>query len=113
MIGNLLNNGLNYAFSGTTIKVSLVISDDKLIMSFENKSDTITEDLAKHIFDKYVCGNSLQSNMNMGLGLYFCRKVVEAHEGSIRLEGDENDNKFIVELPILKENVVYIKEIVL
>ena len=50
--------------------------------------------------------------MNMGLGLYFCRKVVEAHEGSIRLEGDENDNKFIVELPILKENAVYIKEIV-
>lgn len=113
VIGNLLNNGLNYAFSGTIIKVSLVISDDKLIMSFENKSDTITEDLAKHIFDKYVCGNSLQSNMNMGLGLYFCRKVVEAHEGSIRLEGDENDNKFIVELPILKENAVYIKEIVL
>ena len=113
VIGNLLNNGLNYAFSGTTIKVSLVISDDKLIMSFENKSDTITEDLAKHIFDKYVCGNSLQSNMNMGLGLYFCRKVIEAHEGSIRLEGDENDNKFIVELPILKDNAVYIKEIVL
>lgn len=113
VIGNLLNNELNYAFPDTVVKVSLMKSKNKLVMSFKNKSDTISKDLAKNIFDKYVCGSALQSNMNMGLGLYFCRKVVEAHEGRIYLQTNENDNKFIVELPILNENAIYIKGIVL
>lgn len=113
MIGNLLNNELNYAFPDTIVKVSLMKSKNKLTLSFKNKSDIISKDLAKNIFDKYVCGSALQSNMNMGLGLYFCRKVAEAHEGNIHLEAHKNDNKFIIELPFLDENAIYIKGIVL
>ena len=113
MIGNLLNNELNYAFPDTIVKVSLMKSKNKLTLSFKNKSDIISKDLAKNIFDKYVCGSALQSSMNMGLGLYFCRKVAEAHEGNIHLEAHKNDNKFIIELPFLDENAIYIKGIVL
>ena len=113
VIGNILNNELNYAYPNTNVIVNLKKSKNKLTMSFSNQSKEISKELAANIFDKYVCESSLQNNMNIGLGLYFCKKVVEAHEGRISLNANKNDNTFIVELPLLKENAICIKEIVL
>ncbi|MDO5304702.1 MAG: ATP-binding protein [bacterium] len=82
-------------------------------MKIQNRSDIISDSLKKHIFDKYVCSDNLQNNSQTGLGLYFCRKIIEAHEGHIRLYNNEYENIFEVELPLTNENSALISQVVL
>ena len=113
VISNLLNNAVNYAFENTEINISLQSEKDKFLLKIENKSDVISDSLKKHIFDKYVCSENKQNNSQTGLGLYFCRKIVEAHEGHIRLYNNDYSNTFEVELPTINENSALISQVVL
>ncbi len=113
VVSNLLNNAVNYAFENTEIKISLLSKGEKFFLKIQNRSDIISDSLKKHIFDKYVCSDNLQNNSQTGLGLYFCRKIIEAHEGHIRLYNNEYENIFEVELPLTNENSVLISQVVL
>lgn len=113
VVSNLLNNAVNYAFENTEIKISLLSKDEKFFLRIQNRSDIISDSLKKHIFDKYVCSDNLQNNSQTGLGLYFCRKIIEAHEGHIRLYNNEYENMFEVEIPMSNENSALISQVVL
>ena len=113
VIGNMLNNGINYAYENSPVTIKLYKERDSIFFVITNKSNEISQSLKEQIFDKYVCGEPLQSSNGIGLGLYFCRKIVEANEGKILLDASGNDNSFIVELPILSEDHALINEIVL
>ena len=113
VIGNMLNNGINYAYENSLVTIKLYKERDSIFFLITNKSNEISQSLKEQIFDKYVCGEPLQSSNGIGLGLYFCRKIVEANEGKILLYASGNDNSFIVELPILSEDHAFINEIVL
>lgn len=113
VISNLLNNAVNYAFENSEIKISIVSEMDKLVFRIENKSDIISDSLKKHIFDKYVCSDNQRNNSQIGLGLYFCRKIIEAHEGHIKLYNKENSNIFEFELPSTNEKSALISQVVL
>ena len=113
VIGNMLNNGINYAYENSLVTIKLYKERDSIFFVITNKSNEISQSLKEQIFDKYVCGEPLQSSNGIGLGLYFCRKIIEANEGKILLDASGNDNSFIVELPILSEDHAFINEIVL
>ena len=113
VIGNLFNNAVNYAFENTTIKISASIESNCLKICVENTSEVIPEDLKPHIFDKYVCGNNLRNTNNIGLGLYFCRKIIEVHNGTIKLHANGTQNCFEVSIPLLTEKDAQLNEVVL
>lgn len=113
VIGNMLNNGINYAFENTDVNVEVGYEKNSFVIKISNQSPEISDSLASHIFDKYVCGNPLETSGGIGLGLYFCRKILEAHEGSIRLEKDGTLNTFIVNIPLLNEKAALISEVAL
>ena len=73
VIGNILNNGINYAYENSIVKIDLHRENDSIFFSITNKSDVIAQNLKEQIFDKYVCGEPLQRSNGIGLGLYFCR----------------------------------------
>jgi len=38
----------------------------------------------------------------MGLGLFICKEIIEGHEGSIQVEGDQGEGaRFVIRLPLL------------
>ena len=97
VISNILNNALHYGYKNSELNINLKKENNLAKISFENSTDTIPNKIKEHIFDKYVTKNKLSG---AGLGLYFSKKVVEAHNGKIYLIPSKNKNKFVFEIPI-------------
>ena len=97
VIGNLINNGLSHADKNTEFTINILKQDNKLIFKFTNIGNPIPENLKNHIFEKYVTGENLTGT---GLGLYFSKKVIEAHDGIIYLQTENNKITFTFELPL-------------
>ena len=113
VIGNMLNNAINYAFENSVVDISIKLENGFYVFDFKNESEEISESLKVNIFNKYVCGNPLESNSGVGLGLYFCRKILEAHEGAISLDNIGTKNTFSIKIPKLDEKSALITEVVL
>ena len=113
VIGNMLNNAINYAFENSVVDISIKLENGFYVFDFKNESEEISESLKVNIFDKYVCGNPLESNSGVGLGLYFCRKILEAHEGAISLDNIGTKNTFSIKIPKLDEKSALITEVAL
>ena len=113
VIGNMLNNAINYAFENSVVDISIKLENGFYVFDFKNESEEISESLKVNIFDKYVCGNPLESNSGVGLGLYFCRKILEAHEGAISLDNIGTKNTFSIKIPKLDKKSALITEVAL
>lgn len=113
VIGNMLNNAINYAFENSVVDISIKLENGFYVFDFKNESEEISESLKVNIFNKYVCGNPLESNSGVGLGLYFCRKILEAHDGTINLDNIGTKNTFSIKIPKLDEKSALITEVAL
>lgn len=113
VIGNMLNNAINYAFENSVVDISIKLENGFYVFDFKNESEEISESLKVNIFDKYVCGNPLESNSGVGLGLYFCRRILEAHDGTISLDNIGTKNTFSIKIPKLDEKSALITEVAL
>lgn len=113
VIGNMLNNAINYAFKNSVVDISIKLENGFYVFDFKNESEEISESLKVNIFNKYVCGNPLESNSGVGLGLYFCRKILEAHDGTISLDNIGTKNTFSIKIPKLDEKSALITEVAL
>ena len=113
VIGNMLNNAINYAFENSVVDISIKLENGFYVFDFKNESEEISESLKVNIFDKYVCGNPLESNSGVGLGLYFCRRILEAHDGAISLDNIGTKNTFSIKIPKLDEKSALITEVAL
>ena len=101
VVANLINNAINYAYKNSKIYFKICKNDKYIVFKITNKGYPIPENIKNRIFEKYVSGNSLKG---IGLGLYFSKKVIEAHGGSIRLESSGETCSFIFELPLFTED---------
>lgn len=97
VIGNLINNGLSHALKDTEFIIKTEKTDENLILSFTNTGYPIPETIKEHIFEKYVTGENLTGT---GLGLYFSKKVIEAHGGQIYLQTKGDKITFAFEIPL-------------
>jgi len=80
---------------------NLVISADKkeklLLITFENNGSSISEEEIKKIFTRFYTTKSVHEGQ--GLGLSIIQKVINEHDGNIRIESDDQKTAFIIELP--------------
>jgi two-component system sensor histidine kinase/response regulator len=85
VIINLLSNALKFTPRGGEIKILAKIGDDRLTVAVQDSGSGIPEELQAKIFEKFGQAELRQENRrySTGLGLTFCRMVVEAHGGKI------------------------------
>lgn len=85
VLENLLDNAMRYAPPGGRVGVELAVRDG-LEVAVSNDGPTIHPDDRARVFEKFARGRGEPDDAgHPGLGLYFCRRVMEAHGGAVDL----------------------------
>lgn len=107
---NLLSNAIRYSPSSGNIKMSFTIASESSTLLFRigDEGPGISPEELSQIFDIFYKKERDGIKGGTGLGLYFCKVVVEAHGGKI-WAGDEGDDGAVfylsipLSIPIAKE----------
>lgn len=104
---NLLDNALRHTPSGGRIVLRGQSLDGHIVLRFGNTGTPIPQPLREQIFEKHVQVGDRGGRTNLGLGLYFCRVVANAHGGRIWVEQTEElPTVFVLEIPQRRRGTV-------
>jgi two-component system, sensor histidine kinase and response regulator len=87
VIENLLTNAIRYSpkYSIITLQLEYPTSDTVHIQVLD-QGRGIKPDLKARFFERFTIGEPQPNILQMGLGLSFCKMVVELHQGQIEIE---------------------------
>jgi signal transduction histidine kinase len=88
VLSNLLSNACKYGDPGTPIDVRVEPDGEMVRVTVSNEGPGIAADEIPKIFSRFVRTRAAQSSATpgLGLGLYICRGLVEAHGGALWVE---------------------------
>jgi K+-sensing histidine kinase KdpD len=100
---NLIDNCAKYGPEGGVVTVDLATSSrDPIVVRVSDEGPGVPPELRERIFEKYAQaerGQGMRSSDSRGLGLRFCKVVVDTHGGRIWAEDAEpRGARFCVEL---------------
>lgn len=99
VIINLLTNAAKYA-PNQLISISLTTSNDIVIVKVKDKGPGISLENQDRIFKRFERVSDKQNIGGLGLGLYICKQIVDAHQGKIYVESVIGlGSTFTLELP--------------
>ena len=101
VISNLLKNAIKFTKEGSiSINIKRKEGNQHVIISVKDTGEGINPEISPRLFSKYAT-KSLEGS-GLGLGLFICKNIVEAHGGKIWAENNGNDKgaTFAFSLPI-------------
>jgi PAS domain S-box-containing protein len=99
VVANLLANAVKFG-EGRPIDVKVRAEDDLLRLEVVDRGIGVAPEDRDRIFGRFERAVSAQHFGGLGLGLFIARQIVEAHGGSIRVDGARGEGStFTVELP--------------
>lgn len=82
VINNLLTNAVNYAATEGEVMVTAVADGPHLLITVADDGPGVPDEEKERIFEKFAQVDSA-NRRGSGLGLTFCRMVVQAHDGRL------------------------------
>lgn len=103
VLDNLLSNAHKYA-SGTQVAIRASRHEDFVQLEVMDRGPGIPNEYIPHLFERFYRVPGSQSHVRgTGLGLYICRKIVEAHGGEIGVRSESKEGTcFYLTLPIAR-----------
>ena len=99
MLLNLVSNALKHTPPGGSVSLSARDADGEVEVAVADSGTGIAAESIPQLFERFyrIGGDARRGN---GLGLYLCRRIVEAHGGTITVESKPGEgSRFIVHLP--------------
>jgi two-component system, OmpR family, sensor histidine kinase VicK len=109
VIDNLVQNALKYSAGGLLPEVALAVDGSSARISVSDHGVGVPEGERERIFERFYRATNVHGTpeTGIGLGLYICRRIVEAHDGRIWVEpGPDGGSIFSVSIPVAEGTVV-------
>jgi len=103
VIENLVENARKYAPDAEAPEIVIETAEGTARIAVVDHGVGIPEAERERIFERFFRASNVQNvtDTGLGLGLYICRRIVEAHGGSIRHEPTPGGGStFVVNLPL-------------
>jgi signal transduction histidine kinase len=100
VVENLIDNGLRHTPAGGVIEVSMRSEPGRQTLLVGNSGPPVPPESRVLIFEKFGRVSGQSGRSHLGLGLYFCRLVAEAHGGRLDVEESADlPTVFVLTLP--------------
>ncbi len=97
---NLISNAIKFSPERSEVRITLQKNDAALIFAVEDHGPGLSEDVQKHIFDKFYQADSSHKQEGNGLGLALVKRILSLENGVITVENrPEGGCRFTVRLP--------------
>jgi len=103
VVQNLLANAVKFTLNSGLIRLGVMPAGKRVRVCVQDNGPGIASDNIKGVFEKYGQEELrfLKQRYSTGLGLTFCKLVVEAHGGCIGVDSEEDKgSSFWFELPV-------------
>lgn len=98
---NILDNAIKHSPADGSIHVTIQKTDTQIIVSITDYGDGMTEEVKKHIFEKFYQGDRSRKAEGNGLGLALVKRIVEICHGTVTLQSSPGKGAtFCVRLPL-------------
>lgn len=101
LLRNLISNALKY--SQSLVRIHISDTPSHLALRVVDYGQGIAQDDLNKIFEPFYRTDSARARLNgeggFGLGLYLCKKIVEAHGGTIAAHSEKGETCFEIQLP--------------
>ena len=103
VIGNLVQNAEKHAGRAATIEIrARRLDHGTVVVTVSDNGRGIAPEDRDHAFERFYRGQRVRESHvpGSGLGLYLCRRIVEAHGGWIRLDATTRGTSISFGLPV-------------
>ncbi|APZ46300.1 sensor histidine kinase [Polaribacter reichenbachii] len=99
VISNLIDNAIKYGGNTIDININSILNSTEITIADDGNG--IEKNQQEKIFDKFyrVPKGNTHDVKGFGIGLYYCKKIIEKHFGSIFLSSDKNQTIFKTTIP--------------
>lgn len=88
VFGNLIDNAVKYNQSGFILTVEAKKEGEMVRCTVADNGAGISPQQCARLFEPYTRGVGVSLRKGLGLGLYICRQIVEAHGGEIGVDSE-------------------------
>ncbi|MBW4662576.1 MAG: HAMP domain-containing protein [Drouetiella hepatica Uher 2000/2452] len=100
---NLIANALKHNPSGLSLTLAAHLEGDRLRCTVTDNGVGIHPNQCDKLFDPYFRGEQKPKSVGLGLGLYLCQQIIQAHDGEIGVESQLGEGTtFWFTLPLNK-----------
>lgn len=91
VVTNYMNNAIKYSDGHKDIRISMEKDDELLTLSVSDDGLGISDDQLPFIFERFFRAEKTKNLEGIGLGLFFCSRIIAAHGGKVWAESNEGD----------------------
>src|SRR4029077_14484356 len=100
VLTNLLDNAAKNSAPESPVEVAIRVNNHEVEVAVTDRGAGIPNDELSRVFDKFVRGRATDTR-GTGLGLYICKRIVDAHGGRIWASSEPGGTALTFALPLV------------
>lgn len=98
---NLIQNAIQYGYPHTEIEIGIKNVGGEMIITILNRGSGLAENKLNKVFEKFSRFHNSGEGVNVGIGLFTVKNIIELHQGQIQAESEPDKwMKFTIRLPL-------------